>query len=315
MAGNVNNRWVWRNGEIIADARLRLAITTYALHYAYGVFEGIRGRLGLDGWHHIFRLRDHVARLFNSARILGIEIPYTPEQIVRACQEIYIAEELRQGGYIRPIIFVGEGPLGLGAFDNPLQVVVIAWPWGKYLGDGTGTKLAIDREICRPDMPGDLNAAKYTGGYTLSTIVKKRAKARGFEDAVMLDPRGNVAECTGMNIFALFGRRLVTPKLGNILSGITRDTVKVIGRQYGLEIVEADLLPERLFDADEVFVTGTAAEITPVIQIEDRVIGSGAAGEVTKDLQRIFFRDTTGGNTGDSCDHPEWRHSFKLPGV
>ncbi|OGH65681.1 MAG: hypothetical protein A3J66_01390, partial [Candidatus Magasanikbacteria bacterium RIFCSPHIGHO2_02_FULL_47_14] len=289
-------------------------ILTFTLHYGYGVFEGIRFRKGpVREDHHIFRLNDHLARLFESARILGIEIPYTPDDIKRACLDVINAENLLDGGYIRPIVFVGDGDMGLGAFSNPLQVAVIAWPWGKYLGDGTGARLGLEPELFRPTLPGELRKAKRVGGYDISTMVKRRAKARGYDDAVMFDQNWHVAECSGMNIGWTRGRAIFMPSgEANILEGKTRDSVIAIAQRAGYEVREGLYHMDHLRGAEEVFVMGTAAEVTPVVELDGMLVGDGRPGPITQDLARRFFAIAGGGAEGEKWDHPEWRYTFRF---
>lgn len=286
---------VWMDGTLVPWEQATVHVLTHSLHYGSGVFEGIRAYETKNG-PAIFRLTDHIRRLFQSAKIYSIEIPYAPEVIVEACRETVRANGL-PACYIRPLVYLGYGEMGLNPLPCPVNVSIVTWPWGAYLGEegmSRGVRLAVsswrrhDPNIIPP-------AAKGTGQYINSQLAKVEAIRAGYDEAVMLNPQGFVAEASGENIFIVRDGELITPpESAGALVGITRDSVMTIARDLGITVREHDLVRTDLYTADECFVTGTAAEVTPVREIDDRQIGIGMAGPLTKKVQEVFFATVKG---------------------
>ena len=281
---------VWHNGKLIPWDDANVHILTHTLHYGLGVFEGIRCYRGDDGAGNVFRLKEHVERLFGSARIVEIAMSYKREQIEAAILDTLRANRMAEG-YIRPLVYLGAGAMGLLPKDNPTQVAIVVWPWGAYLGDE-----ALERGIrakvssyTRHHPNVSLTKSKTCGDYVNSILAKREVTRLGYDEAVMLDTSGLVAECSGENIFIVRRGVLKTPSLVSVLEGITRDSVIRIARDKGIEVVEQSITRDEVYTADEMFLTGTAAEITPVRELDDRPIGAGARGPITKTIQATFF--------------------------
>jgi branched-chain amino acid aminotransferase len=280
---------IWHNGELVAWEDAKIHVLSHGLHYGTGVFEGIRAYETVKG-PAIFRHQEHIARLFRSAELYYMPLPYTPEELRRAGHELLIANGLREC-YLRPIAFRGYGVMGLLPLDAPVDVSIAAWPWGAYLGKdskeiGIRAKVASWRR-----MSGDsfVPESKATGQYLNSILAKIEATKAGYEEAILLDQRGFVAEGSGENIFLVKDGTIHTPSLaGGILEGITRNSVIRIARDLGYELIERDITRTELAQADELFATGTAAEIAAIRQIDDHDVGDGRRGPVTADLQRVF---------------------------
>lgn len=286
---------IWFDGQLVAWDQAQVHVLTHTLHYGLGVFEGIRCYAGTGGQPAIFRLPEHVDRLFGSAHILGLSIPFTREQIIKACVETVRVNRL-QACYIRPIVFLGAGEMGLAAVHNPVRVAIIVWSWGAYLGeDGVrkGVRLCTS-SFQRMHVNTHMTKAKAVGNYVNSILAAVEARRGGYDEAMMLDVDGYVSECSGENIFIVRGGRVKTTPHTSILSGITRDTVLEILREDGVEVVEERFTRDEAYLADEVFMTGTAAEVTPVREIDDRQIGAGRPGPVTVQLQQRFAAITQG---------------------
>jgi branched-chain amino acid aminotransferase len=280
---------IWHNGELVAWEDAKVHVLTHGLHYGTGVFEGVRAYETVRGTA-IFRHQDHIDRLYRSAELYYMPIPYTPEEIRAATHELLIANGLREC-YIRPIVFRGYGTMGLFPLDAPVDVSIAAWPWGAYLGEdsksvGVRAKVSSWRKISGDSL---IPAAKATGQYLNSILAKIEVHKAGYQEAILLDDRGYVSECSGENIFIVRDGRISTPPLcaGN-LDGINRRSVIQIAADRGLQLVERDFDRGELYLADEVFITGTAAELVPVCAVDDHTIGEGARGPVTTELQRTF---------------------------
>jgi branched-chain amino acid aminotransferase len=280
---------IWHNGEMVAWEDAKVHVLTHGLHYGTGVFEGIRAYETPKGTA-IFRHHDHLDRLFKSAELYYMPIPYTLEELRQATHELIAANELREC-YIRPIVFRGYGQMGLYPLDAPVEVSIAVWPWGAYLGEegarsGVRAKLSSWRRIPHDSL---IPHAKACGQYLNSVLAKIEASKAGYEEAILLDSRGFVSEGSGENIYAVRDRRIFTPPhTAGILDGISRKSVLQIARDLGYEVVERDLARAELYLADEVFLTGTAAELVPVREIDDHAIGSGQPGPITRELQRVF---------------------------
>ncbi|MEO6333630.1 MAG: branched-chain amino acid transaminase [Pyrinomonadaceae bacterium] len=286
---------VWRNGEIIAWDDARVHIMSHVIHYGSSVFEGIRCYNTKQG-SAVFRLTEHIQRLMNSAKIYRMDPAFTRDQIIEATLEL-----LRQSGldesYIRPVIIRGldesKPSFGVNPFGAPIDTYVATWQWGKYLGEEaleTGIDVCVSSwtRITSNSMPA---MAKAGANYMNSQLIKMEAILGGFSEGIALDDRGYVSEGSGENIFLVNNGKLITPPLGaSILPGITRDSVLQIGREMGMEVVEAQVQRSALYLADELFFTGTAAEITPIRSVDRITVGSGRCGEITKRLQDEFFK-------------------------
>jgi branched-chain amino acid aminotransferase len=287
---------VWVDGELVDEARATLSIWTHSFHYGLAVFEGIRCYRTADGGRAIFRLDEHVRRLFESARMCLLPMPRTPEELTRACVEVVRNSSL-EACYLRPIAWLGDGEMGIGAV-NPTHVAVLAWEWGAYLGD-SGLKGGVRAKISsfqRMHANTNLVKGKITGQYVNSILAKREALLAGYEEAILLDTHGYVAEATGENVFCVREGVIYTAPAASspVLSGITRDALMRIARDLGHRVEERPFTRDFLYVADEVFCTGTAAEVTPVREVDGRTIGTGRRGPVTEELQATFFRAARG---------------------
>jgi branched-chain amino acid aminotransferase len=286
---------IWMDGELIRWDEAKVHILTHTLHYGMGVFEGIRCYQCPDGRSGVFRLTEHIHRLFSSAHIAEIEIPFAPEELIEACKETMRANGLREG-YIRPLVFIGEGAMGVHPQDNPIRVAIITWKWGAYLGDEAlqqGTRVRTS-SYNRHHVNVMMTKAKICGNYVNSVLAKREAVRGGYDEALMLDTDGYVSEATGENIFLVKNGFIKTPPLTSVLNGITRASVMTIIKDKGMQVAEQRFTRDELYTADEVFFTGTAAEVTPVREIDDRRIGAGRPGPVTKEIQTTFFQAAHG---------------------
>ncbi len=286
---------IWMNGKLINWDDAKIHVLTHALHYGSGVFEGIRCYKTRKG-PAVFRLRDHMRRLFDSARLYFMKIPYSQEELIEATKKMLRTNKLEEC-YIRPIAYRGYGEMGLNPVKNPVDVAIAAWPWGTYLGE-EGLKNGIRVKICSIQRisPNALPPnAKATGQYANSILAKLEALNAGYEEGILLDYRGFVSEGPGENLFMVKDRIIyTTPEQASILKGITRDSIMTIARDMGYEVRENDITRGFLYLADEAFFTGTAAEVTPIREIDDRVIGK--PGPITKKLQDKFFEIIRGGD-------------------
>jgi branched-chain amino acid aminotransferase len=288
---------VWMNGELVDWADATIHVGTHGLHYGSGVFEGIRAYETERGTA-VFRLHEHLERLVNSAELLSMELPYSIDELRTACWELIGVNEL-PSCYLRPIVYYGYGELGVSAAGNPVDVVVMSWPWGSYLGEealaqGIRAKISSWQRIGPNVIP---HTAKATGIYLNSMLATMEVRRAGYEEAILLTPDGYVADGPGENIFCVRDGVLATPDLSaSILPGITRDTIIQIAQDLGYSVVEKQLIRSDLYLADEVFMCGTAAEVTPVREVDDHVIGDGAAGPVTLEIQKAYL-DTAQGKS------------------
>jgi branched-chain amino acid aminotransferase len=294
---------IWKNGALVPYAQATTHVLSHALHYGTGVFEGIRVYRGPAGLA-VFRLREHVQRLFDSAKLYKIPMPVSFEQVFDACREVVRANGLDEC-YLRPLAYLGHGPLGVYAKSVPTDVIVAAFPWGRYLGPESlerGIKATVSswRRLHHAAFP---TTAKGSGQYVNSALAVREAKEKGFEEAILLDAEGRVSEGSGENIFLVADGVLVTPGLdASILPGITRDTVLTLATDLGLQSQVRPVTRAELTVAEEVFFTGTAAEITPIREIDGYVIGNGKRGPITERLQTAFFRAVR----GEEPRHKDW---------
>jgi branched-chain amino acid aminotransferase len=277
------------DGQLVRWEDAKVHVLTHALHYGSGVFEGIRAYETPQG-AGVFRLTDHINRLFNSGKILMVNIPYRREELVDAVKQTVVANGFSEC-YIRPIAYIGYGEMGLNPLPGRVSVAIATWPWGVYLGEEAmhkGIRLKVsswqrhDPNIMPP-------AAKGTGMYINSSLAKVEALKAGYDEAVLLSPQGYVSECTGENIFVLRGDHLLTPPVvAGALHGITADSVITIARDLGIDVAYENLLRSDLYTADEAFLTGSAAEVVPIASVDDREVGDGTPGPVTRKLQETF---------------------------
>ena len=295
---------IWMDGELIPWDDAQVHVLTHTLHYGLGAFEGIRCYKTEDGRSAIFRLDEHVRRLFESAHIVTLEIPYTREQIRDACIETVKASGL-ESCYLRPLVFLGSGAMGLGAMTNATRVSIVVWKWGAYLGD-EGLENGIRARVSsftRPGINMSMAKGKIVGHYVNSILAKREAIATGFQEAILLDAQGYVSEASGENIFVVRDGVIFTPPYGaSILGGITRDTTLRLVRGMGIEVQERMISRDELYVADEVFMVGTAAEVTPVREVDGRTVGAGTRGEITKRVQDRYFQVVRGVEVPD----PSW---------
>ena len=281
---------IWLDGKFVDWEDANIHILSHTLHYGLGVFEGIRCYLCDNGDSAIFRLREHVDRFFASALIGQLVIPYTKEDIIEAIIETIRINGLRES-YIRPLLFIGDGAMGIHPQDNPIRVAIAVWKWGAYLGD-EGLKNGIrvkTSSFTRHHVNIMMTKAKICGNYVNSVLAKREVTQDGYDEAVILDTEGYVCEATGENIFIVEKSELKTPPLTSVLPGITRDSIMTIASDRGIKVKEERFTRDELYTADEAFFTGTAAEITPVKEVDNRAIGNGRPGEITQTLQTTFF--------------------------
>jgi len=288
---------IWLDGELVDWDQARVHVLTHSLHYGSGVFEGIRAYPTSSGVA-VFRLTDHIRRLFASAKVFMIDVPYDVDTLVAATKQLVVANGLDDGCYIRPIIYLGYGEMGLNPLPCPVSVAIAAWPWGTYLGDegvANGIRLKVS-SWQRHDPNAVPTAAKGTGMYVNSSLAKVEALKAGYDEALLLAPDGRVSECTGENIFIVRGGRIVTPPTSEsgALAGITQDSVRVIATDLGYEVVDEAMVRTDLYTADEAFLTGTAAEVVPIREVDDRTVGEGRPGPVTKKIQETYFAAVRG---------------------
>jgi branched-chain amino acid aminotransferase len=284
--------WIWQNGELVAWDDAQVHVLTHGLHYGSSVFEGIRVYPTPEGLK-IFRLTAHTKRMFESAKIHRIEIPYTEAAINAACSEIIVRNKLSNGAYIRPIAFRGYGEIGLApAINSPVDTVIAAWEWGAYLGpealeQGVDAGVSSWQRVAPNTLPA---LAKAGGNYLSSTLISQEAKANGFHEGIALATDGTVSEGAGENLFIIKDGIIYTPHAAAaILTGITRHTIMTLATEAGYTVIEQSIPREMLYIADEMFMTGTAAEVTPVRSVDRIAIGNGARGPITQDLQERFF--------------------------
>lgn len=294
---------VWFNGRLVPTASATVSVMAHALHYGSAVFEGIRAYDTPSG-PRIFALRDHIKRLFDSARIYRLEIPYSAAQLRRACGEVVRAGGHRSA-YVRPLAYRGLGSLGVVPKDSPTEVVVAAMKWGTYLGEGSlerGVKVAVSSwtRLAPNTMP---TFAKAAGNYLSSQLIAMEAKRNGYDEAIALDHQGYVSEGPGENVFLVRDGALWTPpQTASILPGITRQAIITLARRAGLQVHVENISREALYLADELFFTGTAAEVTPIVAVDGLQVGDGRRGSLTQKMQELFF----GLFNGETADEWGW---------
>lgn len=283
-------KFIWLDGKFIPWDEAQVHIMTHSLHYGLGVFEGIRAYQCQDGRTAIFRLKEHVRRLFDSGHVMQMEIPFSRAQIEETCCDI-LRRNGQKSAYLRPLVFVGDGVMGLHPQNNPIRVAIISWVWGAYLGD-EGLEKGIRAKISsfsRHHVNVMMTKAKTTANYVNSILAKREATQLGYDEALMLDTDGYVAEASGENIFIVSDGVLRTPPVTAVLSGITRASVITLAQDLGIPVREDIFSRDELYLADEAFLTGTAAEVTPIREVDSRIIGPGRPGPITQRLQLAFF--------------------------
>jgi len=288
---------IWMDGKLIPWDEAKVHVLTHTLHYGLGIFEGIRCYLCHDGRSAIYRLKEHIDRFFDSAQIGELKIPFSKRELAEACKETLRANGLK-AGYIRPLAIIGEGAMGVYPADNPIRVAIITWSWGAYLGDGALEKgiRAKTSSYTRHHVNVMMTKAKISGNYVNSVLAKREAMRLGYDEALMLDTEGYVSEASGENIFIVKNGMIKTTPLTSILPGITRDSVIQIAKSKKIPVVEDKFTRDELYTAHEAFFTGTAAEITPIREVDNRQIGEGKPGPITRELQAAFFDIVTGKN-------------------
>ncbi|MFY1828528.1 branched-chain amino acid transaminase [Myxococcus fulvus] len=290
---------IWLDGKLVKWDEGHVHVMTHALHYGLGAFEGIRAYRTHDGRLAVFRLREHIRRLLDSAHIIMLKIPYSEDELVDACLDVLRKQKelFANGAYLRPVAFMGDGAMGLGAV-NPTRVAVTAWDWGAYLGD-KGIREGIRAKVSsftRMHVNVNMVRGKISGQYVNSILAKREAVLGGYDEAILLDISGFVAEASGENIFMVNKKGIIkTPPLSSpILDGITRDTVLKILRDSGRAVDEVTFTRDALYICNEIFFTGTAAEITPVREVDDRMVGTGKPGPIGTFVQETYFRTVRG---------------------
>ncbi len=289
--------WIWYDGKMVPWRDANTHVLTHTLHYGMGVFEGVRAYKTADG-PAIFRLGDHTDRLFRSAQIFAMKIPFTRDEISNA-QLACVRDNKLESCYIRPLVFYGSEALGVAAKSNPVKVAIAAWPWGAYLGaDGLEKGIRVKTSSFTHHHPNiTMCNAKAVCNYAVSILSNQEATHDGYEEAMLLDPQGFVCQGSGENLFIVRDGKLHTPDLsGGALNGITRSTIITFADELGIPVIERRITRDEVYIADEAFFTGTAAEVTPIREYDNRPIGNGGRGPLTTKLQALFFDTVNGRN-------------------
>ncbi len=285
---------IWKDGQLIDWRDATLHMLTHSLHYGMAVFEGVRAYNTVNGTA-IFRLKEHTQRLYNSAKIFQMKIPFDMDTLIDAQKEVVRANKL-ESCYLRPLVWIGSEKMGVSARGNTIHVAVAAWPWGAYLGEeGLAKGIRVKTSsYTRHHVNVSMVRAKASGYYINSILANQEVTADGYDEALLLDTEGYVSEGAGENVFIVKHGRIYTPDLASCLDGITRDSVVTLARDLGIEVIEKRITRDEVYCADEAFFTGTAAEVTPIRELDGRTIGAGSRGPVTEKLQSLFF-DVVGG--------------------
>jgi branched-chain amino acid aminotransferase len=302
MSMSDRDGFIWYDGKLVPWREATTHVLTHSLHYGMGVFEGVRAYKTGSGTA-IFRLKEHTDRLFNSAHIFGMKIPFSREQVMEAQLQAVRNNKL-ESGYLRPLVFYGSEAMGISARNLSVHVIVAAWPWGAYLGQealengirvktSSFTRHHVNITMCR---------AKASSSYTNSILAHKEAEHDGYDEALLLDVDGYVAEGSGENVFIVKKGKLYTPDLTSCLEGITRETIITFAGELGIPVIEKRITRDEVYCADEAFFTGTAAEVTPIRALDNRTIGTGSRGPITARLQAMFFDCVS----GKSPQHADW---------
>ncbi|CAN4267582.1 IlvE Branched-chain amino acid aminotransferase/4-amino-4-deoxychorismate lyase [Methylophilaceae bacterium] len=293
---------IWYDGKMVNWRDATTHVLTHTLHYGMGVFEGVRA-YKTDKGTAIFRLKEHTDRLFRSAHILQMKMPYSKEQMMEA-QKAAVRENNLESAYMRPMAFYGAEAMGISAKTLSTHVIVAAWKWGAYMGqDALDNGIRVKTSsFSRHHVNITMCKAKANGNYMNSILAHQEAALDGYDEALLLDVDGFVAEGSGENIFIIRNGKLYTPDLTSALEGITRDTIVQLAAEIGLSVIEKRITRDEVYSADEAFFTGTAAEVTPIRELDRRSIGNGTAGPITKQLQKMYFDAVT----GKSAQHADW---------
>jgi branched-chain amino acid aminotransferase len=285
---------IWMDGQFVDWRKANIHVLTHTLHYGMGIFEGVRCYETGSG-SAIFRLKDHTQRLLNSAKIFQMNIGYSKEELMQAQLETVRRNKLKSC-YIRPIVWVGSERLGIATNNNKIHMAIAAWPWGAYLGEeGLAKGIRVKTSsFTRHHVNVSMVRAKASGYYINSILAHQEVCGMGYDEALLLDTEGYVSEGAGENLFIVKSGRLFTPDLASCLDGITRDSVITIAKDFGIEIVEKRITRDEIYCADEAFFTGTAAEVTPIRELDDRSIGEGQRGPITEKIQACFFEAVSG---------------------
>ena len=291
------SKQIWMDGQMVAWDEAKIHVLTHSLHYGSGVFEGVRAYKTPQGVA-IFRLEEHTRRLLASAKVLMMDVPYSLEELMEAQLAIVRENELTEGCYLRPIVYLGYGEMGLNPLPCEVNVAIAAWPWGAYLGDegmANGVRMKISSWI-RHDPNAVPTAAKITGAYVNSSLAKVEALKAGYDEAIMLGSDGRISECTGENLFVVHDGVITTPPSSEAgaLAGITQDSVIQIAEDLGYEIRREAMIRTDLYLADEAFLTGTAAEVVPIASVDDRTLGEGKPGPISKRIQETYLSTVRG---------------------
>lgn len=288
---------IWMDGQLINWRDANIHVLTHSLHYGMAVFEGVRA-YRTDTGTAIFRLREHTQRLFNSAKILQMQLPFDQDTIAQAQSEVLRVNQL-ETAYLRPIAWVGPEKLGLSAKGNKIHVAIAAWSWGTYLGEEALTKgiRVKTSSFQRHHVNVSLVRAKASAWYVNSILASQEVTADGYDEALLLDTEGYVSEGAGENVFIVKEGKLYTPDLANCLDGITRNTIMTLAHERGIPVIEKRITRDEMYCADEAFFTGTAAEVTPIRELDNRSIGNGQRGPITETLQTAFFNTVHGRNS------------------
>ncbi len=294
MSMSDRDGWIWMDGQFVAWRDAQIHVLTHTLHYGMGVFEGIRAYETPNG-SAIFRLAEHTQRFLNSAKIFQMKVGYDAATLAEATKEVVRRNNLKSC-YIRPIAWIGSEKLGIAASTNTIHVAIAAWPWGAYLGeDGLNKGIRVKTSsFSRHHVNVSLVRAKACGYYINSILAHQEVAAMGYDEALLLDTDGYASEGSGENLFVIRNGKLYTPDLASCLDGITRDAVLTMARDLGIEVIEKRITRDEIYCADEAFFTGTAAEVTPIRELDDRVIGNGGRGPITKKIQDLFFDVVSG---------------------
>lgn len=298
---------IWYDGELVPWRNATTHVLTHTLHYGMGVFEGVRAYNTPQGTA-IFRLQAHTDRLFDSAHIMGMKIPYSKDEINEATRAA-VRENNLESAYIRPMVFYGSEAMGLRASGLKTQVIVAAWSWGAYMGDEAlqvGIKVRTS-SFTRHHVNISMTRAKANGNYINSMLALQEAISGGADEAMLLDTEGYVAEGSGENIFLVRNGVIYTPEVTSCLNGITRNTILTLAAEHGIQVIEKRITRDEVYIADEAFFTGTAAEVTPIREVDGRQIGEGRRGPITETLQTAYFDLVT----GKTAAHAEWRTLVK----
>lgn len=295
--------YIWMDGEMVEWEDAQVHALTHALHYGTGVFEGIRA-YEVDGRPAVFRLDEHIERFVDSAKITGMELSYSKEELIEATEKV-IRENDVESCYIRPLAFRGYGPMGLNPEDNPVKVMIAVWPWGAYLGEeALKSGVEIQTSSWNRHHPNVMpTKAKATGNYVNSVMAKQEAIRNGKDEALLLTPEGFIAEGSGENLFVVRDGKIFTPPTADVLEGITMDSIRKIAEDKGYSVEEKKMTRDQLIRADEAFFTGTAAEVTPIREVDGKEISDGR-GQVTEELQSEYMDAVR----GEIEKYRDWLH-------